>query len=108
MIAKILSILRKENVEKATAQDYEIVFGSQEGQRILADLMLRYRVGRPSFAFDKNGRLDIEASARSDAAKAIVSDLVDRGKLRSEEAEKPARVEDTKPLERLPSAATSI
>jgi len=108
MIKRILSILRRDNVERATPEDYQAVFSSPEGQRVLADLAIRYRIGRPSFSFDKMGRLDIEASARSDAAKTIISDLIDRGKLRESEAEKPSRAKRDEKITRLPQAATNI
>ena len=108
MIDKLLSILLRRDDNRATPEDYEAVFSSPEGQRVLTDLMIRYRVGRPSFSFDKIGRLDIAASARSDAAKTIISDLVDRGKLRAEEAEKPSKAKEASKIQRLPQASTSM
>ena len=109
MIDKILQLFRRDEDEsRATPEDYEATFSSESGQRVLLDLMVRYRVGKASFSFDKAGRLDIEASARSDAAKVIVADLAQRGKLKVGTADKPSKAKRDKKLTRLPQAATSI
>ena len=108
MIKQLLSILKRADEDRATAEDYEALFSTPEGQRVLTDLAIRYRVGRPSFAFDKLGRVNTKASARSDAAKVIICDLIDRGKLKSQEAQKPTKAKASKKISQLPQSANTI
>lgn len=100
-----LGIIGKE-LDRADSADYEAVFSTPQGKRVLGDLCLRYQVGGPSFLFDAKGRVDIAQSARNDAAKVIIADIVRRANFKAEKAEKPTRAK--REVESLPSAATNI
>lgn len=107
MIKELNNLFKRDLEEtRATPDDYEVLFSSDIGQRVLIDLMKRYHVGKPSFSFDKQGRVNLEASARSDAAKVIISDIVSRGKLRDSYAEKSKSKKDEGA--KLSHAATNI
>lgn len=107
MIKRILSILKREKLNRASSEDYETFFGSSIGNRILSDLIVQFNVGGPSFVFDKTGKLDIEQSARVDAAKVIIQYMMTKAKFKPDETERPTKA-SRGPLDKLPSASTSL
>ena len=110
MTAKgILSILRRKRVAKATAEDYEATFGTPSGERVLEDLIETFNVGRPSFTFDKVGKVDLEATARRDAAKMVVAFIVDKARFKGATAEKQTHAEaPASSLGKLPTAGNQL
>jgi len=107
MIKRILAMQKSDAKNRATSDDYETFFRSSIGNRILSDLINQFNVDGPSFVFDKNGRLDIEQSARVDAAKVILQYMITKSKYKANETERPTKAARGE-LDKLPDAATSI
>ena len=96
------------NVERASSADYDSVFSSPAGRRVLNDLAIRYQVGGPSLRFNRNGDVNLEHTAVVDAAKEIIRDILVRAKFKPEQARiKKRKTKDDEPT-RLPTAATHL
>lgn len=107
MIKRFLSIFRREMLNRASSEDYEDFFKSPMGNRILCDLIVQFNISGPSFVFDRSGKIDIEQSARVDAAKVIIQYMMTKAKFKPDETERQTKARRGH-LDKLPSASTSI
>jgi hypothetical protein len=100
----------EDNGVTADPADYEAVFMSPAGQRVLEDLWRRYHCDGPSMIFDKLGQFNLQGSAKVDACKEIIRDIHRRALYRPGSAKpkrkKKGRVSSTRPT--LPSHTNSI
>ncbi len=77
-IKRIVNLLKVKPKSRATGRDYMEVFSSERGRAILEDLIIQFKVGSPSVCVDNKGKVDLQKTALNEAAKTVVSYIVQR------------------------------